>query len=353
MAAPNFEDLSDPLLDLAMSGLNNSGDEDSQIDPAEMHEDVEMDVENPKMDEVAAKDDKQPIDEYEIEDDLAYDPADVSHALEDLKHLCDVKGVNYTVPMENQVSKLFKEEVLCYSHLKWYIRGIILANQTQVLPTVTGAIADMKMETQHLQKSSNKINKEVSRSEKLTREITSELRSIKADIQESFRASMKLFMDEMATQNQKAQPQPKEERKTTNLISALMKSKEKAEDYRDEATVSGVKTEINIPKPEPSKKGREGYMAEKRAHMIRYGLDARFVKEQPDSVIDVMYPDAVHSKLKQMKLNNQQRLRVIDNMQARLTDAMEEDTEESSGEEDDGAPEVEEWDEEDDEEAAV
>ncbi|AKD44212.1 phosphoprotein [Alfalfa dwarf virus] len=308
MAAPNFEDLSNPILDMAMSGLNNSGDEDSQIDPAEINDDVEMGVENPKMDEVAATDAKQPVDEYEIEDDLAYDPADVSHALEDLKHLCDVRGVNYTVPMENQVSKLFKEEILCYSHLKWYIRGIILANQTQVLPTVTGAIADMKMETQHLQKSSNKINKEVSRPEKLTREITSELRSIKADIQESFRASMKLFMDETTTNSQRLQPPVKEEKVTTNLISALVKSKEKAEDYKDEATVSGVKTAINIPKPEPSKKGRDGYMAEKRAHMIRYGLDARFVKEQPDSVIDLMYPDDAHSKLKQMKLNNQQKV---------------------------------------------
>nr|UJQ88470.1 MAG: phosphoprotein [Alfalfa dwarf virus]UJQ88475.1 MAG: phosphoprotein [Alfalfa dwarf virus] len=353
MAAPNFEDLSNPILDMAMSGLNNSGDEDSQIDLAEVRDDVDMGVENPKMDEVTAKEDHQPIDEYEIEDDLAYDPADVSHALEDLKHLCDVRGVNYTIPMENQVSKLFKEEVVCYSHLKWYIRGIVLANQTQVLPTITGAIADMKMETQHLQKSSNKINKEVSRSEKLTKDITSELRSIKADIQESFRASMKLFMDEMTAQNKRTQPQLKEEKVPTNLISALAKSKEKAEDYKDEATVSGTKTEINIPKPEPSKKGREGYMAEKRAHMIRYGLDARFVKEQPDSVIDLMYPDAVHSRLKQMKLNNQQRLRVIDNMQERLTDAMEEDTEEGSEEEDDLAPETEDGDEDDDDEIAV
>ncbi|DBA37239.1 TPA_asm: P [Zea alphacytorhabdovirus 1] len=329
MDPPNFIDLPNPVFDLKMSGLG----EDPVDDPENglpTDKETAPSIHESNKESMFNSGTWSHNDSGEIEDeDLAYDPANVQLALEDLQFLCDKMGLSYTTPMENQVKAMFREEPICYSHLVWYLRGIIIANQTQIIPTITSAISDMKMETRNLQQSSNKINKETTSLEKIAKEIVKDIASVENDIQQSFRDSMKLFMDEMATKNSNrdppvcSEPTPKQPTKIAELSSVKNK---KAMD--DTVYESPAENRTDIPSPSHSSVIRDQYLAEKLKALIRYGIDPTFLKTAPPSIIDAMYPDNVHSQLKNVKLTPAMKTKIRANLEERLEEIADSDEEE-------------------------
>nr|QBS46639.1 phosphoprotein [Raspberry vein chlorosis virus] len=318
----NFDSLSDPILDVAMSEIDQERDIDNLVANKNRSENVDV-GKNSESKNGGKKEEVGGNDGYQ--EDIPYDRDDIETALTDLKHLCDAMGVNYTVPMENQVKNLFRDEEVCYTHLIWYLRGIISANQTQIIPTITGAIADMKMETRQLQTASNKLSKETANIEKSAKSMYDEIKAIKEDIKESFRSSMKLFMEEM----QKTPMTPVEERSSPNpsKISDLKTVKDLVlNSYGNSSEVSPA-NKADIPGPAHTNKVITDYHKEKRAALIKYGVDPSLVRSYEDGVIDAMYPDDIHAQLRTIRLNESIKKQIRQSLEERLEDYLDEDDE--------------------------
>ncbi|WNK12385.1 MAG: P protein [Coriander cytorhabdovirus 1] len=318
----DYDNLANPIFDMQMSqvgGDYDAGDViNDQVDTAIDNDDHES--VNPNH-TVGSEEDEDYDDE-----DPQYNQNDIKLVLDDLQSICDEEGVNYTIPMENQVKAIFKKEAMCYSHLLWYVRGIITANQTQILPNINGAMSDMKMETKHMQQASNKLNKETASIEKVAKSLSKELSSIKEDIQESFRKSMVLFMKQMETnRSENTVPQssaPPEQ----NMISSLEPVKSK---MLTDGMVS-TNTEVekpDIPKPQVDTSASEKYLDEKIKALIKYGLDSTFVRQTEASLINAMYPDEIHAQLKTVKLTGPIKAKIRENIEARLEDLLQSDEE--------------------------
>ncbi|QBS46631.1 phosphoprotein [Raspberry vein chlorosis virus] len=318
----DFDALPNPILDVAMSEIDQERNTDDLV--AGKSRESNMGRIEESGQEVAEKQSKLESDGA-YQEDIPYDRNDIDTALTDLQHLCDAMGVNYTIPMENQVKMLFRDEEVCYTHLIWYLRGIINANQTQIIPTITGAISDMKMETRQLQASSNKLSKETANIEKTSKSLYDEIRAIKEDMKESFRASMKLFMEEV--QNEKPTQEPKQPLINPSKIADLKAVKDLVLNSYGNAGEAMIPNKADIPEPTHTNKVIDEYHKEKRDALIKYGVDPALVKSYEDSVIDAMYPDDVHAQLKAIRLNEGIKRQIRKSLEERLEDYLDEEDE--------------------------
>ncbi|DBA36939.1 TPA_asm: P [Artemisia alphacytorhabdovirus 2] len=333
----NFNDLPDPILDLQMSQIGTDDHSGNDMGHG-LHNSVNTSHEEGSNNTDSRNAEYEEQYETDMNDDLAYDPQDVNVVLEDLQHLCNKQGLSYTIPMENQVKAIFREQPICYSHLQWYLRGFITANQTQIIPTINTAMADMKMETRNLQQSSNKINKETASLEKLAKSIITEIGGIEKDIKESFRESIKLFVEDMKTSkpsdNGLDEIRRRDKGKEPMMIADLSEIKNAR--LTDEKIPDDVKAApATTPSPSHNSVVKDKFIAEKLKALIRYGMDPEFVRTAPAEIIDVMYPDDVHAQLKNVKLTPAIKEKIRQKLHDNLNDVLDE----SEGEEEEGEDE--------------
>ncbi|AWK49428.1 putative P protein [Cytorhabdovirus fragariarugosus] len=295
MADLDFGDLPNPKLDINMSNVGEDDFEDDMVDDLNDNSIGSDDDELPDLDELQEEDGDNNVNGYDGHE--PYHPRAKEDLIADLKVICDTEGVSYTIPMENQILKGLNDESVSHNCLYWYVKGIIVANQTQIIPTISGAMSELKMETKFLQTAAGKINKEVKKSEDLMTSISKELKSVKEDMQMSFRSSMERFMKEVRDELKTAGCKT-DNGEAKNEIRSLVKNDKINADYEEGDSVIAT---VVIPKCVPSTSSSK-YHVEKRQWIQKMGIEHSFVKELDDDLIDQIYPDALHKKVQGMKL---------------------------------------------------
>ncbi|DBA37060.1 TPA_asm: P [Mentha alphacytorhabdovirus 1] len=84
-------------------------------------------------------------------------PADADGIIESLREVCAAHGVSCSEQMINQVKYLSTKETILEDHMIWYVRGLNMANNTMIIPSIKEAISDIKMETKHMANVTNKM----------------------------------------------------------------------------------------------------------------------------------------------------------------------------------------------------
>ncbi|UTN00442.1 putative phosphoprotein [Hyptis latent virus] len=301
MSTAGREDIADSLPDADDSSSNSS---DSTTD------DQESNHEDNNLDDKEVKEEEEEAGSYFGTDMLAvYELGKPEPILKDLKYLCDLEGINYTLPMENQVKRAAEEEPMSYECLQWYVRGIILANQTQVIPTVTGAISEMKMETKYLQQSSTRINNEIKKIESVSRDMFSQLDELKTNLKEQIDAAIKTALD------LSRQPTPMVQapiiKDNIPLIDVTVS--EIGHNYGQSGDV--VPDEVVNDPVKHAVSSESKHNQEMRNFLIGLGLDPTIITALPISVIHKVLPVSKFSAVKKVKLNQASRVKLRDTME--------------------------------------
>ncbi|DBA36962.1 TPA_asm: P [Cardamine alphacytorhabdovirus 1] len=310
----NYDDVSDPILDLPMSGVAGDDDEGNYVDDSSPLEDVQDDqADIPLVDQNLQQDYASENDA----DDHDYDHVDLDVVLQELRDICSDQGVPCTGPMEQMVKIKHTKETIFYSGLVWFVRGIALANQTQVIPTVMSAMNDMKMETKLLQQSSYKMNKEVEKASRLTGDIVEELNSIKEKMQDSFRDSIQKFIE---THSRVEHAKTDASGPCIGDSMNLVKGKEKVEGVIGSVVERASPTEI---KKEDTESKAQKVLGSKKQMLLRVGFKPNWIKDVGDEIIDIVYDDEMHNSVSAMKLTTKVKEYIVTTVKERLTDLLE------------------------------
>ncbi|UTQ50529.1 MAG: phosphoprotein [Pastinaca cytorhabdovirus 1] len=308
----DYDDVSNPILDLAMYGVIGDDDAGSNMDPQDHDETLSDNMEDPPLvDQVLQQEQEQ----EECPDDHDYGGDDLDVVLYDLRHICNEQGVPCTGPMEQMVKIKHGKETIFYSGLVWFVRGIALANQTQIIPTVVTAINDMKMETKLLQQSSSRINKEVEKAGRLTGDIVEELNNIKEKMQDSFRDSIQKFLET----HSKIEPAKVTDHEPTIGESMSVNRKRNKEGVSGKPPPPADPVTLETEEIHPK---AEKVIEEKKKMLIKIGFKPSWIKDIGDDLIDVIYDDELHASVMSVRLTQQIKKYVTDSVKENLNNLL-------------------------------
>ncbi|DBA37015.1 TPA_asm: P [Ficus alphacytorhabdovirus 1] len=309
MADIDYSSLPDPKLDIKMSlddeevddlsdGYGEAGDEELN---SILQDDIVGDSQVDKEPYVGGDDDYLP-----------YDPADVNDALDDAKALCDQEGVAYTIPMENQIKAGISSGTMSYICIVWYIKGVATANQTQILPSVTSAVGELKMETRHLQKAANKLNNESSKVEKVTSSFLAEIKAISAEVAASFRDNMRALVEEIGINKME---EPNKQKTMGERIGSRV----------SESTGSVIAEADRVEQIIEDNKSKSTILHdEKRQCMRTMGFLPSLIKTLNEETIDIIYPDQLHHLFTTSKSQKKIKLAVKKTIEDNIQDILSE-----------------------------
>ncbi|QRX38977.1 phosphoprotein [Chrysanthemum yellow dwarf virus] len=326
MADLDYNDISDPILDIStLSMARGDSDRDEDI----MEDDVPTDGNILEGYELYNEDHQKDGggDEHTPNNDDD-DPMGntVDEALEMLREICDSQGVACTGPMENMVRAHFKNEAIFYSSLLWMVRGVSVATQTQVVPTVMSAISDMKVENRLLQQSSHRINNDVEKATRMTADIVEQLNNFRRDLTDSFRKSVDTLIDaherQMKKRNapesitlQEGSPPPRENPKLTN--------DRVYQGIPDEVFVNTETVKNNTPETSGTKP--VGYINDKKIMVLKLGYSNKWVQSIGLDLLDTLFDDDLYIEASTMKLTAQTKKFLKEIIDGRLEDMMRDD----------------------------
>ncbi|DBA37216.1 TPA_asm: P [Utricularia alphacytorhabdovirus 1] len=298
----DFSDLADPILDLP-GGLNgDTVNEDYYYDDEGGDDGITEDAADDNLvGKELRENDANRADGRGVEpDDVEFQ--DKRTVVVELQKVCDRLGVPCTKPMINLVESSFDDEIIFSSSLIWFVRGISLANQTQVLPTVMGAIDDMKVETRTLQQSTHKINKEVERAERLAADIHSQMISVRDEMTKSFRDTIAAFIQGETDRVVKELTSPVERDLPMGAPSDTRPATSEKKKEVINATAT-VRKETTAPVAKAMKTKADEYRDEKKRMLMKLGFKPIWIEAVEDETIDLIYDDDFHAGVLKMKLN--------------------------------------------------
>nr|DAF42379.1 TPA_asm: P [Allium chinense virus 1] len=312
----DYDDVSNPILDLPMSGIAGNDDEGDFFGDEDVYQNLQDTQGDPPL---VNKNLTKEQESDEDVDDHDYNDADIDFVLEELREICSEQGIPCTGPMEQMVRIKHKKETIFYSSLTWFVRGITLANQTQIIPTVMNAMNDMKVETKLLQQASSKMNKEVEKASRLTGDIVEELNTITGKMQDSFRDSIQKFLEVHA----KVNTSPHAPKGITIGDSMAMKDQ----------TNSGVKVggsaptqtkPVEVEKETATPKAKQVIDGKKQI-LLRAGFKPNWIKDVGDDIIDMVYDDDMHASVSSVTLTPKIKKFIVDTIKERLTEFLQDD----------------------------
>ncbi|WNB40281.1 phosphoprotein [Plumbago necrotic spot associated virus] len=311
----DFSDLPDPVVDLSVSGILGDDDMDNE---KYYTDNISGDSEGNKY----AEGGDTPDDEETYNDnDVSYDNQPVDSVLADLYRICDREGVACTAPMEALIKSRHAEETIYLSSLEWFVRGIVLANQTQILPTIMTTISELKIENRTLQQASNKINRESEQVKKLSSDLVKELTAIKEDMKDSFRTSMRAFIEES--------------NKTTRAVTGIVDKTLPPATMGNRASSSkSMPSPDHIPPPTSEVQTQEptapalskevAYLKEKKAVLKKAGFTNKWFEDIGDDILDIVYDDELHSTVRTLKMTPTVKKMIVDAVNDQLEDLLKE-----------------------------
>ncbi|DBA37177.1 TPA_asm: P [Rose alphacytorhabdovirus 1] len=274
----DFDGLSDPIINFA---LDNDGEDDS---PA-----VEATAPAAENIPLGAKDVVQEK-VMELEDDTV-------SALESLDEICSRMGVICTIPMKNQIKTIGKTEQIKEEHLIWYVRGLVMANQTLILPAISEAISDLRTGSRTLSNHMVKAERVNGSLLAVSKTLVKSVQEATDKVKESFETTLK----HLAEEHERRIPPA-----TTTIPDPIkvLPAKPPAD--------TPTKSPANIP-PETSKEGEkrvpamteasgEKILADKRKLMQMVGISAAVIKGIPNKGLSVAVPNELYAEVSSVKL---------------------------------------------------
>ncbi|DBA37097.1 TPA_asm: P [Pelargonium alphacytorhabdovirus 1] len=216
-----------------------------------------------------------------------------------LKAACEESGIECTIPMVNQIKTLGKKELIEESHMVWYVRGIIMAHSSRVLPAVNDAVSELKTEMRHLMNVTNNASRATVSLEKAASGLRANLNDTVGQVRDMFDSTMKAVAEsyvpridkrseigKVATVEEKIEI-PKETQKPPVVESKLPINAETT------FTAAIAKTEAN-----------KTQIRQDKVDLLRkIGVASAIIKELNDAALDVVLPNTLFAEIGKLVLN--------------------------------------------------
>ncbi|AJG39187.1 phosphoprotein [Wuhan Insect virus 6] len=234
-----------------------------------------------------------PVSSSEVVVSTHKESPNLKDALDELQNMCMEKGIVCTLAMENQVKMISSSEEIYKSHLTWYLRGIAMANNTQLLPSIHDSIGVLKSEIKFTQLSTNNLNNASAKLTGAVQEITREIRTSTEMINDNFKTVLLQISENQVLPS----PNSDKEESTYVKVDPI---------YQSDTVVTSQEFTQSESSPDAkfSVADKSDFNKMKSAFLISLGMDPDLLRDLPDGDLDLFLSDNDFKEFRSMKLTN-------------------------------------------------
>ncbi|DBA37170.1 TPA_asm: P [Primula alphacytorhabdovirus 2] len=232
-----------------------------------------------------------------IPDPLTLDPA-TKASLVLLRKACEAAGIECTIPMINQIKSIGQEELIAESHLVWYVRGIVMAHSSRVLPSVHDAIAELKTELRHLMNVTNNASRTTTSLEKAAAGLKLNLSEATSGVRDMFDSTLKAvaasYEDKLAHRAEVGEVPVKEKKVAivTNAQPPPVLEVSPSVTAENVAAAAIMKTVADA----------SALIKDKTEMLKSIGLSAMVIRELNEEALNKVLPNELYSEIAKLKL---------------------------------------------------